>query len=158
MGPQVGEGPPSASVRLVVLPEPNLLSTVRLVVATAGRRAGLDDEMVEDLKVAVSEICATAIRDTGRVGGNGDKDAEACIEVDLFDDRGRFGVEIRDRCPPDERALRDPFGSADDRDFGLALVASLVDELDAADRPGGGFVTRFWLAPQGRQDGSGPAS
>jgi serine/threonine-protein kinase RsbW len=152
MRPEGGDPVPAASVRLTVLPEPDLLSTVRLVVATAGRRAGLDDEMVEDLKVAVSEICSAAIRETG-------EDTDACIEVDLFDDADRFGVEIRDRCLPlPAGGVRDPFGSADNRDFGLALVGSLVDELDSADRPGGGFVTRFWLAAPLRRDGDRPFS
>jgi anti-sigma regulatory factor (Ser/Thr protein kinase) len=150
MGGLEGDPSPSASVRLLVQPEPNLLATVRLVVATVGRRAGLDDELVEDLKVAVSEICSAAIREA-------DEAAEAPIEVDLFDEGDRFGVEIRDRCPPDDGVARDPFGAADDRDFGLALVGSLVDELDTADRPGGGFVTRFWLAPHERTGGSGPS-
>ena len=128
---------PRPSVRLTVAPEARLLATVRLVVATAARRAGVNDELVEDLKVAVSEICSTAVRARSSV-------PRGSIEVDLSEDGRRFVVEIRDRVQavePSSGAL----GSPDDRAFGLALAGSLVEELDSAPRHGGGYVTRFWL-------------
>jgi serine/threonine-protein kinase RsbW len=121
-------------VRLTVAPEARLLGTVRLIVATAGRRAGLDDELVEDLKVAVSEVCSSVVRDGGAPG--------VPIEVELAERDDRFVVEIRDRSPSSGNALPEPAG---DRDFGLALVGSLVSGLESAKGPAGGHVTRFWL-------------
>jgi anti-sigma regulatory factor (Ser/Thr protein kinase) len=119
------------SVRLTVAAEPRLLGTIRLVVATAARRAGLEDEAVEDLKVAVSEICSAAVDGTVPAGP---------IELDLREEPDRFLVEIRDRAPHDHATP-----SGDDRAFGLALVGSLVVGLDSTERPGGGYVTSFWL-------------
>jgi anti-sigma regulatory factor (Ser/Thr protein kinase) len=127
------------SVRLAVAPEPRLLGTVRLVVATAARRVGLDEEQIEDLKVAVSEACALSIhsmRDAGL--------AEP-VEVDLFEDEGRFGIEVRDRAPEDGRSATGAADGIEDRAFGLALVSALVAGVESRPRPGGGHATRFWL-------------
>jgi anti-sigma regulatory factor (Ser/Thr protein kinase) len=136
MDPEVDhEAAPGRTVRLTLAPEPRLLGTVRLVVATAARRAGLGDEQVEDLKVAVSEICSVAVDASGGTGE---------VEVDLAEEGDRFVVEIRDRAQVAE-VVPAYFGSPDDRAFGLALVGSLVSGLDSFDRPGGGYVTRFWM-------------
>jgi anti-sigma regulatory factor (Ser/Thr protein kinase) len=132
---------PPRTVRLTVAPEPRLLGTIRLVVSTTARRAGLDDEQVEDLKVAVSELCAAAVSD--RLGP---------VTVGLAEWGDRLQVEVVDAAPivvaPD--SLDGAPAGSDDRAFGLALVGSLVDGLESRAEPGGGRVTRFWL-PVGGQ-------
>jgi anti-sigma regulatory factor (Ser/Thr protein kinase) len=135
-GPDLSERP---SVRLTVAPEPRLLGTVRLVVATAARRAGLDEEQIEDLKVAVSEACALSIHSV-RDAGRGDP-----VEVDLFEDEGRFGIEVRDRAPDNWQSAAGATSGVEDRVFGLALVSALVDSVESRPRSGGGHATRFWL-------------
>jgi anti-sigma regulatory factor (Ser/Thr protein kinase) len=139
--PLDGHRRPQPPVRLTVAPQARLLGTVRLVVATAARRAGLDDELVEDLKLAVTEVCAAAVRD-------GDTDPGA-IEVELGERGGRFVVEIRDPGP-----LLDPAG---DREFSLALAGSLVSGLESGERPEGGYVTRFWLPTEPPEATSDPS-
>ncbi len=132
------------AVRLTVAPEPRLLGTIRLVVATAARRAGLDDEQVEDLKVAVSELCSAAVSQ-----GRGP------VEVHLAEQGDRLVVEVVDAGPAA------PSGAAggalvDDRAFGLALVGSLVDGLEAGAGEGGGRSTRFWLRVGGQAPPQAP--
>ena len=151
-GAGVGAHP---SVRLAVAPEPRLLGTVRLVVATAARRVGLDEEQIEDLKVAVSEACALSIhsmRDAGMVQP---------VEVDLYEDEGRFAIEVRDRAPEDGHPGAGAADGIEDRVFGLALVSALVAGVESSPRDGGGHATRFWLpigttAGPGREPGSDP--
>jgi len=134
----------TATVRLVFPPQPRLLGTVRLVVGTVARKAGIDEEGIEDLKIAVSETCAVAVGDLARAG------LEAPIELDLIEDGDRFGVEIRDRAPDSERRPGGDLGIADldDRQFGLALVGALVDDLNSGLLEGGGHRTSFWLRPR----------
>jgi anti-sigma regulatory factor (Ser/Thr protein kinase) len=127
------------SIRLTVAPVPRLLGTVRLVVATAARRAGLDDEQVEDLKVAVSELCSAAVSD--QLGP---------IEVRLDEQRDRLFVEVVDAAPAAAEGADGGQAGQDDRAFGLALVGSLVDGLESHADPGGDRITRFWL-PVGGQ-------
>src|SRR6266536_726922 len=122
-----------ATVRLAFPPQARLLGTIRLV-------AGIDEEGIEDLKVAVSETCAVAVADLARAG------LSSPIELDLIEDGERFGVEIRDRAPVDGRKLGGfDMDDLDDRQFGLALVGALVDDLDSAPLEDGGHRTSFWV-------------
>jgi anti-sigma regulatory factor (Ser/Thr protein kinase) len=133
-----------ATVRLDFPPEPRLLSTVRLVVGMVARNAGIDEESIEDLKVAVSETCAVAVGDLTRAG------LDAPIELEISAAGDRFCIEVRDRAPDEGRRrpagdALDPLDDLDDRQFGLALVGALVDNLDAGTLEGGGHRTSFWL-------------
>jgi anti-sigma regulatory factor (Ser/Thr protein kinase) len=126
-----------ATVRLAFPPEPRLLGTIRLVVGIVARKAGLDEEGIEDLKVAVSETCAVAVGDLNRAG------RPDPVEVDLVEAPDRFGIEVRDRAPAAPPAPGD--GEVDDRELGLALVGALVDDLKTATLEDGGNRTTFWL-------------
>ena len=133
-----GVGP--ATVRLAFPPEPRLLGTVRLVVGIVARKAGMGEEGVEDLKVAVSETCAVAVGDLNRAG------LTDPIEVDLVEGVDRFGIEVRDHAPAPSQAAGGPRdGEVDDRELGLALVGALVDDLKTSALEGGGNRTSFWL-------------
>jgi anti-sigma regulatory factor (Ser/Thr protein kinase) len=133
-------GPAPAIVRLAFPPEPRLLGTIRLVVGIVARKAGMDEEGVEDLKVAVSETCAVAVGDLNRAGRLDP------IEIDLVESADRFGIEVRDRAPTPAAAPSDlAGGEIDDRELGLALVGALVDDLKTSTLQDGGNRTSFWL-------------
>ena len=132
-----------ATVRLAIPPEPRLLGTVRLVVGVVARKAGMGEEGIEDLKVAVSETCAVAVGDLSRAGRLDP------IEIDLVEGPDRFGIEVRDRAPAPVPG--DPVdGEVDDRELGL------VDDLKTATLEGGGNQTTFWLrrGPEGLSPGA----
>jgi anti-sigma regulatory factor (Ser/Thr protein kinase) len=130
----------TATVRLAFPPEPRMLGTIRLVVAIVARNAGIDEEGIEDLKVAVSESCALAVAELARAG------VDAPIELALIEDGGRFGVEIHDRAPAEAPGpAGDRPTDLDERQFGLALVGALVDQLESEPLNGGGHRTSFWL-------------
>jgi anti-sigma regulatory factor (Ser/Thr protein kinase) len=143
---------PSATVRLAFPPEPRLLGTIRLVVGIVARNAGVDEEGIEDLKVAVSETCAVAVGDLSQAG------LDTVIELDLTSDGDRFGVEVRDRAPGGASAMviGDPV-NIDDRQFGLALVGALVDDLRTVAREGGGHQISFSLPRAVAGEPPGPA-
>src|SRR6266699_641147 len=110
-----------ATVHLAFPPQARLLGTIRLVVGIVARKAGIDEEGIEDLKVAVSETCAVAVADLARAG------LSSPIELDLIEDVERFGVEVRDRAPLDGRKVGGfDMEDLDDRQFGLALVGAVV--------------------------------
>jgi anti-sigma regulatory factor (Ser/Thr protein kinase) len=133
-------GAAPATVRLAFPPEPRLLGTVRLVVGIVARKAGMGEEGIEDLKVAVSETCAVAVGDLNRAGRLDP------IEIDLVESADRFGIEVRDRAPAPAAAPGGPAdGEVDDRELGLALVGALVDDLKTSTLQDGGNRTSFWL-------------
>jgi anti-sigma regulatory factor (Ser/Thr protein kinase) len=132
-------GAAPATVRLAFPPEPRLLGTVRLIVGIVARKAGMGEEGIEDLKVAVSETCAVAVGDLIRAG-RGDP-----IEIDLVESADRFGIEVRDRAPAPTGTAGPGDGEVDDRELGLALVGALVDDLKTSTLQDGGNRTSFWL-------------
>jgi anti-sigma regulatory factor (Ser/Thr protein kinase) len=133
-------GGPPATVRLAFPPEPRLLGTVRLVVGIVARKAGLGEEGIEDLKVAVSETCAVAVGDLNQAG------RPDPIEVDLVEGPDRLGIEVRDRAPAHPARSGDlGDGEVNDRELGLALVGALVDDLKTSTLEDGGTRTSFWL-------------
>jgi len=132
----VDAGPAPAIVRLAFPPEPRLLGTIRLVIGIVARKAGMGEEGVEDLKVAVSETCAVAVGDLNRAGRLDP------IEIDLVESADRFGIEVRDRAPASAAPAE---GEIDDRELGLALVGALVDDLKTSTLQDGGNRTSFWL-------------
>ena len=140
-----------ATVRLAFPPEARLLGTIRLVVGIVARKAGMDEEGVEDLKVAVSETCAVAVGDLNRAG------VADPIEIDLVEAVDRFGIEVRDRAPAVPASPADAEGEVDDRELGLALVGALVDDLKTSTLEGGGNRTSFWLR-RGPLEGGGLGS
>jgi anti-sigma regulatory factor (Ser/Thr protein kinase) len=139
-----------ATVRLAFAPEARLLGTIRLVVGIVARKAGMGEEGIEDLKVAVSETCAVAVGDLNRAG------LPDPIEVDLVEAPDRFGIEVRDRAPSASGHADAADGEVDDRELGLALVGALVDDLKTSTLDGGGNRTSFWLrrGPQGLGSGA----
>ena len=134
-----------ATVRLAFPPEARLLGTLRLVVGIVARKAGMGEEGIEDLKVAVSETCAVAVGDLNRAG------LPDPIDVDLVEAPDRFGIEVRDRASSVSGPADAADGEVDDRELGLALVGALVDDLKTSTLDGGGNRTSFWLrrGPQG---------
>lgn len=134
----------ATSIRLAFSPDPRLLGAVRLVVSAVARRVGVDDEQVEDLKVAISETCSVAISEQ-RKGGVG-----APVELGLQEEGEWLRVEIWDRSPTPATLSTDALSSAgiDERELGHALIAALVNELEVVPRAGGGNATRFGLSRQ----------
>jgi anti-sigma regulatory factor (Ser/Thr protein kinase) len=132
-------GAAGVAVRLELAPEPQLLGTLRLVVATAGRRYGLDEEAVQDLKVAVSEACAMSISVLRRAG------LTTPVEVCMLERDDRLGVEVRDRAPGPRHAADGSGDLLPEHEFGLALVESLATEVRSGRDADGTYATTFWL-------------
>jgi serine/threonine-protein kinase RsbW len=103
---------------------PEFLRLARLAAADMGSRAGFDYEEVEDLRIAVSELCAMI---------SGDTDAPLALSFELSDDAVRVegSSPARDAAPP-----------PDDLELAQGLVAAVVDEHEVTRDDG---VARFWL-------------
>ncbi len=109
----------STRVELRFPGSPEFLRLARLATADAGGRAGLDIDEIEDLRIAVSELCAL-------VGG-----AES-------------GITLTFDCAPGVIVVKGSGGSGaldgENAEMAQALVAALVDEYEIVDD---GAVTRF---------------
>ena len=143
-----------AVVELLLSPLPSHVRTARLVAVAAARRAGLDDALVDELRLALGEACSRA------VGLHARHLPSTPVQVTVQDDPGRLTVTVTDRGPvsgpvPDDVA-EDLLGGEVDEDpeavdpaVALAVVTTLVDDVRVVPSETGTEVTMRWaLAPR----------
>jgi anti-sigma regulatory factor (Ser/Thr protein kinase) len=147
-----------ALVELLIAPLPAHVRTARMVGVAAARRAGLDDELVDELRLAVGEACSRA------VGLHVRHQLDSPVQVTVNDDPTRLTVTVTDHGPaagpaPDDvaRGLFET-GAEDeqlvDPDVALAVLAGLVDGVDIAPGDSGTTVTMHWPLPLGAAPGA----
>jgi serine/threonine-protein kinase RsbW len=132
-------------VELNLPPDTQFVGLARLVVVTAARRCGMDEERLEDLRIAVSEATTNAIQAHQRT-------EEAERVVLSFGTRPAddvFQVTIADAGPGFE-----PLQAADraDRDWhmegglGITLIRNLADDVEFVRGEGMQVHLRFGMS------------
>jgi anti-sigma regulatory factor (Ser/Thr protein kinase) len=109
-------------------------------VAALARISEAPDEVVEEIKLAVSEACTGAVSAAAAAGGSDEPvrvtatiDASRIV-IDVFDPRGSAPRPVAG--PPSDIDTGDlPFEQA----LSLPLIRGLVDELSLIPREGGGL-------------------
>jgi anti-sigma regulatory factor (Ser/Thr protein kinase) len=142
-----------ATVTLRLPPSAAHVRTARLVAAAMARRSGVDDDLLDEVRLAVGEACARAVRLHARHG------VTSAVTVE-FVEGDRFRVDVLDRAdvlapgdgetgPVESWAARseeqapwaDPSGDA----LGLALLGAVVQALTVDPDVGGGTrVSMSW--------------
>lgn len=134
-----------ATVELLLSALPVHVRTARLVGVAAARRAGLADDLVDELRLAVGEACSRA------VVVNAEHAPDVPIRIVVRDDPAGLTVEVTDAGPesgPLSDDVEDLFSEdAVDPRVSLAVLAGLVDELDIAATATGTTVTLRWPLP-----------
>ena len=130
------------SVRLEIPPQSAYVAIARLAITSLGRAAGLDEEKLDDLKIAISESCANAVLCVQ------ESDVQSLIEISFTagDDAVEVVVTHSGATVEDvDAADADSQGFSTQRVMSMALLRSLVDELDLSPRAGGGMQARLLL-------------
>jgi anti-sigma regulatory factor (Ser/Thr protein kinase) len=119
------------TVALSFQPAAEHVRTARLVAVAVARRAGLDEARLDEIRLAVGEMCARAVR----------RCAQTSVHSTVL-------VEIDDVSPVFEVSVTDHASAQDGQDeaIALALVRGLADAVGVADGPGGlgGVVRMGW--------------
>lgn len=131
-------------VELQLPPDTQHVGLARLIVVTAARRAGMDEERVEDLRIAVSEATTNAIIAHQR------EDSEERVALRFgATDEGEFQVTIADTGPgfepksPEELSLRD---WQSENGLGVTLIRGLSDHVEFVRDEGMRVHLRFGVA------------
>jgi serine/threonine-protein kinase RsbW len=115
--------------QLVVPADAEMLTVCRMVLVGVGASLPLTDEALDDLKLVLSEACASAIEHT--------PDAEGTVEVAFRTSDEEIEVSVSDRGRGAETAM----GGLG---FGMPLLRQLCSRLDVSSRTDGpGTVVRF---------------
>lgn len=117
---------------------PEYLVLCRLAVAALAGLAPLSEELVDDLKLAVTEACTNTIQHAypGEPGR---------VELQYEVEDGLLRVTIEDSGVGRDGDERPAAPAEREGGMGLAIIRSLVDELELAPGPGG-RGTRVTLA------------
>ncbi|MFD9611850.1 ATP-binding protein [Streptomyces sp. NPDC059083] len=142
-----------ATVELRFSAQPEHVRTARLVAAAVARRAGVDEAVLDEVRLAVGEACSRAV---GLHNSNG---VATPIRVVLTEEEKTFSIEVGDEVPgagvaaadavgvPGARdsAAAEDFDDADGEDeMGLAVIRGLVDDVEVSAGEDGGTIRMTW--------------
>ena len=137
--PEPGAAPAAGDPQMEVeIPARSVyVGVVRMALASVARQAGLEEEKVADLGIAVSEACANLVLAAD------DETPSHSIKVSWIDDDGRFVVEIVGPAAG-TRPARNGSGAESDRlEMSDALLHSLVHEYVLETALGGDVKARL---------------
>jgi serine/threonine-protein kinase RsbW len=132
-----------ATVEVAFTPLPAHVRTARLVATAVARRSGVDEALLDEVRLAVGEACSRAVEVHRR-----HCPAEP-VRIEMTDQGERFVVVVRDAAPTipppgaaapngDDRALALPSG------FGLAVISGLADDVRVSSTSSGVSVRMSW--------------
>jgi serine/threonine-protein kinase RsbW len=126
------------SVRLTIPARPEYITLGRLALTAIAGVRPLSDETLHDLKLALTEACTNSVKHAYD-DGTGSVD----IVYELLGDR--LAVEVGDAGSgfeprPGSTELGDEL---EEGGLGIAIIRALTDEVEIADREGGGSRLRF---------------
>jgi serine/threonine-protein kinase RsbW len=129
------------------------VSLARLLAGSIARRMRFTEESIDDLKIAISEMCTNAIVHTG----NG-LETRPPIMVRYLVGEGRLTIEVEDRGPGFDPATVLGLERKDllSKGFGIPLIKSLVDIFECESDPSSGTVvsiTKYLKAGNGEPQG-----
>jgi serine/threonine-protein kinase RsbW len=130
-------GAQARRVRLTMPAKAEYVALSRLTIAALGSRAGLEPEVVADLKVAVTEACSLLVAPPEAAAGTWDSDAAILIEFDLSDDAWTIKV-VGDR--PFSGDSSETCLDVETAGLGLTIIGALVDSADCGSCDGGWFL------------------
>jgi anti-sigma regulatory factor (Ser/Thr protein kinase) len=119
-----------ATVELSFSPLTSHVRTARIVAASLARQLGLDEETVDEVRLAVGEACARAVAIHAALG----LDAPVVLRID--DGPHTLAVDVCDR---GEVGAPEPQPG-----LGLAVVTGLVDDVVVERGPNGNHVRMVW--------------
>lgn len=133
------------TLALSIPPEISAVSTARLFVAAVARGLELDEDEIEDLRLAVSEAASNAVRSHRSAG------VDAPVDVRITATRQTVEVEIVDAAG---RSAEQNAAALDETDQGRlslsqVVIRALYPDAEYSAHPDGGTVLRFRLARPG---------
>ncbi|MGN6687475.1 MAG: ATP-binding protein [Actinomycetales bacterium] len=152
---------PTVELRFSALPAH--VRTARLVAVAMARKAGLDEEVLDEVRLAVGEACSRAVE------LHQQHQPQEAVLLQLSDDDNAFSVTVVDHAPsgaslgqpadavPDltgagaaaaPAAQAAPLSATADLpdDVGLAVISGLVEQVDVDSDDSGGRVRMSWPA------------
>ncbi len=143
-----------ATVEVTFTPLPAHVRTARLVATAVARRSGVDEALLDEVRLAVGEACSRAV-EAHRRHCPGEP-----VKIEMTDQGERFVVVVSDHAPTSTSALPGTstganghgiaamVQGADDAGipagFGLAVISGLADDVHVSSTSSGVSVRMSW--------------
>jgi len=131
-----------ATVELRFSALPEHVRTARLVAAAVARRAGVDEAVLDEVRLAVGEACSRA------VGLHQSAGIASPVQVKLIEEEKQFSIEVGDEAPRSVPGDGTPGSDGEDVDeedeMGLAVISGLVDDVEVSAGEHGGQIRMTW--------------
>ncbi|TPQ20917.1 ATP-binding protein [Streptomyces sporangiiformans] len=135
-----------ATVELRFSALPEHVRTARLVAAAVARRSGVDEAVLDEVRLAVGEACTRA------VGLHQSSGISAPVRVLLIEEEKQFSIEVGDEAPrtapgekvPGAYGADDPDAESEEDEMGLAVISGLVDDVEVTAGEHGGLIRMSW--------------
>ena len=133
-----------ATVELRFSALPEHVRTARLVAAAVARRAGVDEAVLDEVRLAVGEACTRAVG-LHQIGG-----ITSPVKVLLIEEEKQFSIEVGDEAPHaapgGDAPGADQGGDAEveEDEMGLAVISGLVDDVEVTAGEHGGQIRMTW--------------
>ena len=146
-----------ATVEVTFTPLPAHVRTARLVATAVARRSGVDEALLDEVRLAVGEACSRAVEAHRR-----HCPAEP-VKIEMTDQGERFVVVVSDQAPTPGASTGASTGAnghglgqgaatlvqgADDAGipagFGLAVISGLADDVHVSSTSSGVSVRMSW--------------
>jgi anti-sigma regulatory factor (Ser/Thr protein kinase) len=144
-----------ATVELRFSALPEHVRTARLVAAAVARRAGVDESVLDEVRLAVGEACSRAVGLHRRTG------MDDPVRVTLVEQEKRFFIEVGDGVGSEHSSRAAAAESADtgagtrtvagetveeaaEDAMGLAVISGLVDDFTVISDSMGGLIRMSW--------------
>jgi len=151
-----------ATVEMSFTPLPVHVRTARLVATAVARRSGVEEALLDEVRLAVGEACSRAVE-----AHQAHCPAEP-VRIELTGENGRFEVVVTDAAAAEEgetagggvagpagwppaNGVANGAGAApglSQHGLGLAVIAGLADDVQFSRTPGGLSIRMSW--PSGR--------
>jgi serine/threonine-protein kinase RsbW len=153
-----------ATVEVEFTPLPAHVRTARLVATAVARRSGVDEALLDEVRLAVGEACSRAVEAHRRYCP-----AEP-VKIEMTDLGERFVVVVSDAAPTtpsangastngaaaasaDDVRAAENGGMAIPAGFGLAVISGLADDVHVSSTSSGVSVRMSWPAAAADQAG-----
>jgi serine/threonine-protein kinase RsbW len=144
-----------ATVELSFTALPAHVRTARLVATAVARRSGVDESLLDEVRLAVGEACSRAVE-----GHQLYCPAEP-VRLALTDLADRFEVEVTDTCAPSARWPGSPAAAGDGAGIpglssqdsngaglaaglGIAVIEGLADQVQISETAAGTSIRMSW--------------
>jgi|SRR5215469_11785709 len=140
-----------ATVELSFTALPAHVRTARLVATAVARRSGVDESLLDEVRLAVGEACSRAVEGHQRYCPG------EPVRLALTDLAGRFEVEVTDYCAPSAHSPAGQGASgvlagSQDADtngglpasVGIAVIEGLADDVQISETAAGTRIRMSW--------------